>query len=259
MVALIIAVSVAWSTLPSYEELKLSPNGQVLLLKLGKTDGKGRPKSGSGPGELNHPFDVAVDGNGDIYVADSGNRRIQVFTSAGMFLRQFGQGSLLSTSEIRGIALTNEGLWVSDKESERIYLFGRAGGLIKSIGDADRATAAQAVIEGQAQFEQLSIMLGGSDNIALRVGGRNRIREMIRENQSAMPVFATAPMVIQESLLFPYLSGADFVQRFKERKGKANPLTNLPRSTEQILHTTAYFGTGLGTCCTLTSVVCLPN
>jgi len=109
--------------------------------------------------------------------------------------------------------------------------------------DNDRLSAAQAVIEGQAQYEQLSIMLGGSENIALRVGGRDRIREMIRENQSAMPVFATAPMVIQESLLFPYLSGADFVQRFEAKRGKANPLEHLPVSTEQILHTDAYFGT----------------
>jgi hypothetical protein len=113
----------------------------------------------------------------------------------------------------------------------------------KATSDNDRLSAAQAVIEGQAQFEQLSIMVGGSSNIALRVGGRDKIREMIRENQSAMPVFATAPMVIQESLLFPYLAGADFVQRFKEKKGKANPLANVPLSTEQILHTDAYFGT----------------
>jgi hypothetical protein len=113
----------------------------------------------------------------------------------------------------------------------------------KSIDDNDRLTAAQAVIEGQAQFEQLSIMLGGSDNVALRVGGRDQIREMIRENQSAMPVFATAPMMVQESLLFPYLSGADYVQRFKERRGMASPLTDLPRSTEQVLHTPAFFGT----------------
>ena len=112
----------------------------------------------------------------------------------------------------------------------------------QATADNDRLTAAQAVIEGQAQFEQLSIMLGGSDNVALRVGGRDRIREMIRENQSAMPVFATAPMMIQESLLFPYLTGADFVQRFKERRGKASPLTDMPRSTEQLLHSAAYFG-----------------
>jgi len=112
-----------------------------------------------------------------------------------------------------------------------------------ATADNDRLSAAQAVIEGQAQYQQLSIMLGGPQNIALRIGGRDRIREMIRDNQSAMPVFATAPMVIQESLLFPYLSGADFVQRFEEKRGKANPLEHLPVSTEQILHTDAYFGT----------------
>ncbi|MEP6729260.1 MAG: hypothetical protein ABJE10_01415 [bacterium] len=115
--------------------------------------------------------------------------------------------------------------------------------LQKATTDNDRLTAAQAVIEGQAQFEQISIMSGGSNNIALRVGGRERMREIIREGQSAMPVFATAPMMIQESLLFPYLSGADFVERFKERNGKASPLANIPRSTEQVLHTNAYFNT----------------
>jgi hypothetical protein len=113
----------------------------------------------------------------------------------------------------------------------------------KATVDADRAAAAQAVMEGQAMFEQMSIMLGGADNIALRVGGRDRMREMIRERMSAMPVMASAPMVIQESLLFPYVSGADFVQRFKQQRGMANPLSDLPVSTEQILHTRAYFGT----------------
>ena len=112
----------------------------------------------------------------------------------------------------------------------------------KATADNDRLTSAQAIIEGEAQFEQLSIMFGGADNIALRVGGRDRIREVIRETQSSMPVFATAPMVIQESLLFPYLSGADFVQRFKERNPKGSLFANMPRSTEQILHTDAYFG-----------------
>ncbi len=114
--------------------------------------------------------------------------------------------------------------------------------LQKSTIDSDKLSAVQAIIEGQAMFEQMSIMAGGASNIALRVGGRDGMREMIRESQSSQPVFATAPMVIQESLLFPYLSGADFVQRFSEQKGNANPLANVPRSTEQILHTPAYFG-----------------
>jgi hypothetical protein len=114
--------------------------------------------------------------------------------------------------------------------------------LQKASSDNDRLTAAQALIEGQAQFEQLAIMVGGAKNIASRLpGGWERIRDVIREKQSEMPIFATAPMLVQESLLFPYLSGADFVRRFKERNGNKNPFTNVPRSTEQVLHTDAYF------------------
>jgi hypothetical protein len=139
--------------------------------------------------------------------------------------------------QVVGITLTHELVHALQDQYANLDSVQRAS------RDNDRASAAQAVIEGQAQFEQLSIMLGGSENIALRVGGRDKMREMIRENQSAMPVFATAPMLIQESLLFPYLSGADFVQRFREQRGAgANPLTNFPRSTEQVLHTPAYFG-----------------
>lgn len=117
--------------------VKLSPDGTQVLLQLAKFDNHGRPRPGSGPGEFKKPWDVAVDSNGDIYAADSGNRRIQVFNSAGGFLRQFGSDVLPSTSEVRGIALTAEGLWVSDKELKVVHLFSRAGSLIKSIGDAD--------------------------------------------------------------------------------------------------------------------------
>ncbi len=130
--------------------VKLTPDGQVLLLQFGKRDGQGRPKPGSGPGELRQPFDVAVDTNGDVYVADSGNRRIQVFDASGSFLREFGPGVLLSTSEVRGIALTTEGLWVSDKEQERIFLFSRTGALIKSIGDSDSAVGEISRMRGLA-------------------------------------------------------------------------------------------------------------
>ncbi|MDB4883714.1 MAG: hypothetical protein JWL95_2480 [Gemmatimonadetes bacterium] len=113
--------------------------------------------------------------------------------------------------------------------------------LQKAGTDNDRLSAAQALVEGEAQFEQLSIMVGGAQNIAARLpGGWERIREEIRNRQSEMPVFATAPMVIQESLLFPYLSGAEFVHRMKDRKGNVNLFADIPRSTEQILHAASF-------------------
>jgi NHL repeat len=43
---------------------------------------------GNGPGQFNVPHSIAVDAKGNIYVADRGNRRIQVFDSEGNVLRQ---------------------------------------------------------------------------------------------------------------------------------------------------------------------------
>jgi hypothetical protein len=112
----------------------------------------------------------------------------------------------------------------------------------KIEGQNDRQSAAQAVFEGQAVYEQIAAMLGGN-NVAVNLpGGWDRVREMIRENQSSMPVFAAAPIVIQETLIFPYLSGAEFVRNFKERSPGKVLYEDMPLSTEQILHPTAYFG-----------------
>jgi sugar lactone lactonase YvrE len=43
---------------------------------------------GDGPGQLNTPHSIATDAQGNVYVADRGNRRIQVFDGEGKFLRQ---------------------------------------------------------------------------------------------------------------------------------------------------------------------------
>ena len=43
---------------------------------------------GDAPGQFNTPHSIAVDAEGRIYVADRGNRRIQVFDGEGKFLRQ---------------------------------------------------------------------------------------------------------------------------------------------------------------------------
>ncbi len=110
-------------------------------------------------------------------------------------------------------------------------------------GDDDRAAAAQSVIEGQATYEQVYIMAGGSGNIAAQLpGGWESMRQTIRDAQATQPIFASAPMVIQETLLFPYINGADFVRRFQAHYGHRLPFDSLPVSTAQVMHDSAYFG-----------------
>jgi hypothetical protein len=64
---------------------------------------------------------------------------------------------------------------------------------------------------------------------------------MIRDGQSQMPVLSSAPMIIQETLIFPYLSGAEFMRHYDETRPGKVPFAEMPVSTEQILHTSAYF------------------
>jgi len=44
---------------------------------------------GDQPGQFNVPHSIAIDAQNNVYVADRGNRRIQVFNTEGKFLRQF--------------------------------------------------------------------------------------------------------------------------------------------------------------------------
>jgi DNA-binding beta-propeller fold protein YncE len=61
--------------------------------RVAKVDKNGRwlksfGEPGSGPGQFNTPHSIAADAQGNIYVADRGNGRIQVFDGDGKFLRQ---------------------------------------------------------------------------------------------------------------------------------------------------------------------------
>jgi hypothetical protein len=137
--------------------------------------------------------------------------------------------------DIAGITITHE--LIHALQDQYISL----DSVQKIRDDNDRLASAQAVFEGQAVYEQISIMLGGS-NIAMNLpGGWDRVRELIRESQASMPIFAAAPRVIQETLIFPYLSGAEFYRNYKERNAGTVIYTDMPASTEQIIHPATFF------------------
>lgn len=107
------------------------------------------------------------------------------------------------------------------------------------VDDADRLAAAQAVLEGQAVYEGLRLDPNVGPMLKMP-GGWDQIRDVIRDGQSGMPIFASAPRAVREGLLFPYLGGADFVRRFVERRPASELFTDLPVSTKQILNDAAF-------------------
>lgn len=76
------------------------------------------------------PRAVAVDAQGLVYVADTGNKRIMVYDSQGTFIRQIGAGGTLEgqLDEPVGLAISPDGLlYVADTWNQRIQIFTREG------------------------------------------------------------------------------------------------------------------------------------
>jgi sugar lactone lactonase YvrE len=92
---------------------------------------------GSGDGQFNEPALLAVDGSGNIYVADNKNHRIQKFTSNGAFLTKFGsQGNGNGQfNGARGVAVDSSGnIYVTDS-NHRIQKFNSNGTFLVKWGD----------------------------------------------------------------------------------------------------------------------------
>jgi hypothetical protein len=98
-------------------------------------------------------------------------------------------------------------------------------------------------VEGHATFVMYEWMLGRMMGRSVDLSRMPRLSESLDSEALAaagleMPELQQAPAVIREQLLFPYVSGLDFIQvRWSGPDGRVPPLGDaLPVTTEQILH-----------------------
>jgi DNA-binding beta-propeller fold protein YncE len=88
-------------------------------------------------GKFNFPTNLAVDTKGNLYVADTGNFRVQVFDRDGRFVRSIGKlGSLPGFfARPKGVAVDSENhLYVVDAAFQNVQVFDADGRLLLFFG-----------------------------------------------------------------------------------------------------------------------------
>ncbi len=89
------------------------------------------------PGEFSVPTNVAVDSDGNLYVTDTYNNRVEIFDADGNFIRQFGKAGDRPGTFMRpkGIAIDVDGhVWVADAVQDRVQCFTPEGDLLIWMG-----------------------------------------------------------------------------------------------------------------------------
>jgi len=90
------------------------------------------------PGTFARPTNVAVGPNGDVYVSDTLNQRIQIFDADGTFLSTFGKpgDGPGDFARPKGIAIDSDNhIWVADADQNRVKVFDRQGRLCAFFGE----------------------------------------------------------------------------------------------------------------------------
>jgi hypothetical protein len=106
----------------------------------------------------------------------------------------------------------------------------------------DRLAAAQSVLEGQATLSGMKALFPPDLDPTAYPDFWTEYAGQIRGGQASMPVFAGAPLVVREALIFPYLAGAEFMHWWEGSQFKDTmPYgPRMPESTEQVLFPERY-------------------
>jgi DNA-binding beta-propeller fold protein YncE len=103
-------------------------------------------KRGTGPGEFGLPHNVVVDMQGQVYVTDRDNQRIQIFDASGKFLNEW-----TGTGGVSGLAMTRDGRIVTGAVVRDLK-----GNVVVKLPDAAPAHGAAVDAAGNIYLAQLT-------------------------------------------------------------------------------------------------------
>ena len=89
------------------------------------------------PGDFAAPQGIALDSEGNVYVTDTLNDRVEIFDADGAFISTFGKNGdgPGNFARPKGIAIDGDGhIWVADEMEDRLQVFNKEGQVLTYIG-----------------------------------------------------------------------------------------------------------------------------
>jgi RHS repeat-associated protein len=127
---------------------------------------------GSENGQLKNPSGIVIDSGGNVWVADSGNNRVEKFSAEGKYLSKFGsagskKGQLSSPA---GVAIDSGGhIWVADSGNNRVQEFSTEGKFLSQLGSLGSEN-------GQLKNPS-GIAIDSGGNVWVADSGNNRVEK----------------------------------------------------------------------------------
>ena len=91
---------------------------------------------GTGPGQFDGATGVVTSPEGELYVTDRSNGRVQVLTTQGVYVREFGNEQLNHPQKLQ--LSVDEHVLVADCDKKRVAVFSKDGMLVTSVACAER-------------------------------------------------------------------------------------------------------------------------
>ncbi|HTB19574.1 MAG TPA: IPT/TIG domain-containing protein, partial [Bryobacteraceae bacterium] len=160
------------------------PNGGAVITIAGNGaspnfSGDGGPASAA---QLNLPSDIAVDSNGNWYIADTANNRIRMITPGGVISTIAGTGDPAELNSPRGVAIDG---------SNNLYIADTGNNAVRQLTPAGTMTSIASGLNSP-----MSVAVDSQGSVYIADSGNNRIVQVTADGTSGTFAKIAAPLAV---------------------------------------------------------------